>query len=89
MRFKKLRLSVGIALVLFILIVGNIIVFGKLADNSYMSQSNNTDQNSILVDSKQIASKETQTETNPIQSVDEVQDSSPPVVHHSRRTRAS
>lgn len=33
MRFKKLRLYVGIAIVLFILIAGNIIAFGLLHKN--------------------------------------------------------
>ena len=78
MRFKKLRLSVGIALILFIFIAGNIIAFGKLVDKSYMVQSDNQDQNAILVDPKQIAPKEIQTETKPIQPVEEVQNSSPP-----------
>ena len=74
MRFKKLRLSVGIALILFILIAGNIIAFGKLVDKKPIVQSNNSD--TILVDPKQIAPKKIQTETKPIQPIVEVQNSS-------------
>jgi len=77
MRFKKLRLSVGIALVLFILIAGNIIAFGKVVDKKQIVQSANQDQNVILVDPKQIAPKDIQTETKPIQPVGDVQNSPP------------
>jgi len=95
MRFKKLRLSVGIALILFIIIVGNIIIFGKLVDKSYMVQSDNQNQNAILVDSKHIAPKDIQTETKQIEKPEpNVFEPTPPppepvVVHHYRRTRAS
>lgn len=92
MRFKKLRLSVGIALILFILIIGSIIVFGKLVNKKPIVQSNNHNQNMLLVDTKQIEPKEIPNETKPIQPVVEVQNSSPPesvVVHHRIRTRAS
>ncbi len=34
MRFKKLRLMVGIAILIFILVVGNIIAFGLTHNNS-------------------------------------------------------
>lgn len=39
MRFKKLRLFVGIAILIFVLVVGNIIAFG-LMHNQAQSQSN-------------------------------------------------
>lgn len=41
MRFKKLKISVGIAIVLFILIVGNIYLLGSLNLNSRSNQNNN------------------------------------------------
>jgi len=77
MRFKKLRLLVGISLILFIFIAGSIIVLGKLVDKKPIVQ-NNQDQNVILADSKQIAPKEIQNETKPIQPVKAVQNISPP-----------
>ena len=92
MRFKKLRLSVGIALILFIFMAGNIIVFGKLIDKNYILQLNdNSNQNVILVDLKQISPREIQNETKPIQPLGDVQNSPPPapVIHHTTRTRAS
>jgi len=63
MRFKKLRLSVGITMILFIFIAGSIIALGKLDENDSGVQSDNQAQNIILVDPKQIAPKEIQTET--------------------------
>ena len=93
MRFKKLRLSVGIALILFILIAGNIIVFGKLIDKDSIFQLNNPDNDDILVDPKQMVPEGIQTETKPTQPEDDVQNNpppAPPIVHHNRRrTRAS
>ncbi len=63
MRFKKLRISVGIALVIFIFIIGNIIVFGKLVDKNSNVQVNNLDQNTVLVDPKKIVPQEPLIET--------------------------
>ncbi len=39
MRFKKLRLVVGIAMIIFVLVVGNIIVSGFMQNNSSSSQA--------------------------------------------------
>ena len=84
MRFKKLRLSVGIALILFIFIVGNIIIFGKLVDKKPIAKSNNSDQNAVLIDPKQMESKNIPTETKTTLASQESR-----VVHHNIRTRAS
>lgn len=65
MRFKKLRLSVGIALVLFVLVAGNVIVFGLIqkagfgnggsaSDNSINAAVIDTDKSpSIAINSQQ------------------------------------
>lgn len=41
MRFKKLRLAVGISLVVFILIAGNVIVFGLLQNKNNSAKISN------------------------------------------------
>jgi hypothetical protein len=40
MRFKKLRMAVGISLVVFILVFGNIIAFGLLSQKNTIKQDN-------------------------------------------------
>ena len=40
MRFKKLRMAVGISLVVFILVFGNIIAFGLLSQKNTIKQYN-------------------------------------------------
>ena len=66
MRLKKLRLLVGITMILFIFIAGSIIVLGKLGENNSGVQSDKQAQSILLVDPRQIAQKEIQTETNVI-----------------------
>ena len=92
MRFKKLKIFVGISLVLFILVVGNILAFGLLkkydneSDDSktvvpiYINKSTLPSSNS----QQQITNTSTQTPSNPSSS-----GTSTTVVQQTTRTRAS
>ena len=65
MRFKKLRISVGVALIIFILLIGNIIVFGELVKDK-SSVKSSLDQNLFaMLDDKKLISQNFTIETQP------------------------
>ena len=94
MRFEKLRISVGIALVLFILIVGNIIVFGLL-NNPNSSQISKTqpdlstpaftDNKNAVVNTNTVSTTQNNQQTTP----DQTAPVQTPPVYNNFRTRAS
>jgi hypothetical protein len=104
MRFKKLRFSVGIALIVFIFVAGDIIFVGKLVEKA---QINNPSQTVTLVDPKTISPQVIPVETVASEPANDVQNTTvstgqastkvaepvpapqPIVVHTTRRTRAS
>ena len=91
MRFKGLRILVAISLVMFILIVGNIYVFGFLKENDDRSDS---DVRILLPPSysekNPLASYEDNTQNPPQKPEKPIVSSSPvTVVHNSVKTRAS
>lgn len=86
MRFKKLRLIIGIILIIFIFMVGNTIIFGKLIDKDSIKQPKNQSQELFLVDPKNTPVQDIQVEITPQPPAD------PPksvVTHTSINTRAS
>lgn len=96
MRFKKLRISVGIAIVLFLLIVGNIIAFGLIKrvgasvsgddDDSYINSRNaaiiDTDKSPSAITNSQ---QQQTTSSQPSSAAP----SQPTIVHKTTRTAAS
>jgi len=50
MRFKRLRVFVGVALLLFVLIAGNIIAFGIIQKNRFNDDNGSDDNNKIYSD---------------------------------------
>jgi len=96
MRFKKLRISVGIALIIFIFVVGNIILFGQLTKDKSLVKDL-SDQNFITITENQNPpSQKMKTITNNenINQINEpvLKNDSPaePVIIHTKiKTRAS
>ncbi len=92
MRFKKLRIAVGISLVIFILLVGNIIVFG-------MSDDKSEDSSKLLTDLTSINSTINENKINTIEKIPEIKKTitqqsprivrRPVIIYRRRRTRAS
>lgn len=94
MKFKKLRLAVGIALVIFIFVIGNIIIFGEMTKGTQTSA--NSQDNLKLGDPKIVLPSATQDKVNNSSSGGTQTTTSPPpapppttVVHTTRTTGAS
>lgn len=93
MRFKKLRITLGITIAIFILIVANIIIFGGFGEEVKAIPKNNfslkVGQNNIQtqgVQTKGSSESQNQVQAPPIQQ----QVPTPtPTVTHTFRTRAS
>jgi len=100
MRFKKLRLAVGISLIVFMIAVGNIILIGEKTKIKHLLEDNEDDdkgfEDTNLVDPKALEPEtpqtpiETTTNTNTqTQQPTPVEQTPPPVVHQTISTRAS
>jgi len=91
MRFKTLRIVVGVALIIFILIIGNILLFSNI-ENGDSKISRKT---IALIDNKNVIQQKNIIVSNPdtnniIKSEPTIiQNPTPVVIHHSIRTRAS
>lgn len=104
MRFKRLKLAVGIALAIFVLVVGNIILIGEASKGKQISQDQNmnttTDSRKLIlgenvvipaktVTPSQITTENNDPSNNPTVSAPVDPAPTPTVVHSSRKTRAS
>lgn len=88
MRFKKLKWSVGIALVLFILLVGNIIAFG-LAQNKQNDSASGIALLAPVYSNKSITSASSGSATNDTGNQMMNTPSQNIVIHRTMRTSAS
>ncbi len=80
MRFKKLRIAVGISIVLFIFIAGTIILLGTKSNQTQNSANNLAPVTNKALTNNPSTNPNTQTNTQP--QTQQPQNYQPPVVYH-------
>ncbi len=81
MRFKKLRIFMSIALVLFILIIGSIIVIGLIQKAGL---DNNDSGNAAIINTDKYPSTITNSQQQPVVQPSDIAPSQPTTVFHPR-----
>lgn len=90
MRFKKLKISVGIALILFILILGNIYAFGFMKADDIHNSDIKTISPPVYTDkSPAIIQPQTNAQSQPATVQPAIAQPQPTIVHQTVVTRAS